>query len=172
MLSPSDGAITHALANVRYQQLPWLCHQTIESKVYDNVLSQVLSLCHDNGIDLEKDDFLERASREYFESHAFFRFIFRSQKDPITLPAITTEVLRQLRFIEGSYGSISSLENRARSILLSAKEETPCYLHATLIPFGGRASTRPNAVFCLEACMSNCPDLLGMVCFPLFEESS
>ena len=173
MFSNSDPAILHALSNLRYEDVPWLRHQTIDSLDFNEIFSTVLSLCKSNDLPLNQENLNEQSSKKYFEKYRFHRFLFTTEICPETIKLITMDYLKNLRFLGAASSNhiqrydFQTLEN-AKAALLNAKLDAPCFLMVTLIPFGGHPiKTRPKAVFCLEASLTNATDIWDHISFPL-----
>ncbi len=169
MLSNLEPAILHAISNVRYQVVPWLRHQRIDSKDYDEVVSQTASLCAANGLPLRRSDLIEPQCRKFFEEHRYFHFVFGTQVEARTVPLVTPETLLEMGFLGeeltkrlGDTPEGEAMRINARSILLSADKGASVMLMARLIPFGSLpGETRPEAVLCIDACLTNFGKIWG-----------
>lgn len=172
MFSNSDPAILHALSNLRYEDVPWLRHQTINSDDFNEIYSSVLSLCKSHELPLKQDNLYKQASKMHFEKYRFHRFLFKTEVGPETIEFITIDDLKSLRVLgAASNNHIQRYDNQtlenARAALLNAKQDAPCFLMAKLFPFGGPIKSRPKAVFCLEACLTSATDIWDHITFPL-----
>jgi hypothetical protein len=175
MLSQSEPAIRHALSNVRYDVVDWLRHQIIHSKDYEEVLARVLVLCNANGLQLKSSDLQEPESKAYFTEHGFFHFVFCTAVAPEKIALISPAILKELRFIEDGkivdkeeIGRRLRFEETARKLLLAGNKDNCCFLKAVLIPFGElRPKERPEAVYCVNACLTNLPDIWSLLYFPV-----
>lgn len=172
MLSSSDPAISHALFNVRYQVPLWLYHQRIDSKDYDEVVALILALCCANGLPLKHSNLIEPQFRTYFNEHGFFNLVFTSQIKPKDIPVVTPETLKELRFLDeiasSKLGHKSDLEAKkedGRTLLQNADKDSPCFLKSVLIPFAGTSKDRPQAVFCINACLTNVANIWSLLYF-------
>ncbi|MBA4074344.1 MAG: hypothetical protein C0508_04820 [Cyanobacteria bacterium PR.023] len=169
MLSNSEPAILHAISNVRYQVVPWLRHQRIDSKDYDEVASQTASLCAANGLPLRRSDLIEPQCRKFFEEHRYFHFVFGTQVEARTVPLVTPETLLEMGFLGekltknlGDTPDVEAMRINARNVLLSADKGASVMLMARLIPFGSLpGETRPEAVLCIDACLTNFGKIWG-----------
>jgi|GEM_PF-4506498 len=175
MLTSTDPAILHALTNVRYQVVPWLRHQVIDSKDYNEVIRLLLSLCNANGLLIGRDDLIEPQSQIYFQKHGFFNLVFKTRLAPETIPTASDETLAKLDFIGVvdpskvvDHSLFETKVKMASTLLLGADKDAPCFLKAMLIPFGSLpGEPRPYSVLCTAACLTNVADIWGITSFPI-----
>lgn len=171
MLSISDSAIVHALTNVRYQIPAWLLNHTIEATDYDEILTLLLSFCKSHALTLSSPSLFEQKSKNYFKKYGFYHFLFDIPVNPETVSLITLEDLQSLRIL--SQTNTQQTKNPehnlkdAEALLLKAKADDPCFMKVQLIPFGGPIETRPKAVFCTNACLTNVLDIWRFTSFSI-----
>ena len=78
---------------------------------------------------------------------------------------VSLETLKELHFLGEKYGGDPEIENKksdARSLLFGADENAQCFLKAALIPYGGPIKDRPEAVMCVDACLTNVANIWNM----------
>lgn len=171
MLKESDLSVLHALSNVRYQKVAWLLHQTIESTDFEKVFYEIQTRCAHQGLTLTKNSGLMEQSARYFAQHGFFQYLFLADVEPDDVAFITVDILKELRFISSANNQpaewLLDRKTASESMLLNARERDPCFLKVNFVPFGGPINVRPNAVFCIDACLTNVADIWRLIYFPL-----